>query len=335
MRFGAFTHEDWDAIWQPVRDRGNTVDKSAVSELGSWSGGIPLLVASALELVIEINPPTATLTNTEVRTACTRIEQERPDTIRDIWEVCSPDHQQVLIDATRRDVPDGEMPHPMRSEIETLGFGSTEGGHVRFRSRCIEVHATRCSSGLADLRRLFAASEAYEANLPRVLQLRLEQLTGVDQEIERCIAYAIRDLAEDPRRTLDGARGITEAAVNVIWQMEGLTGLESIPDAWRDVWVTKQGVGLPQGGDSLPVERGPQVGLVRTISGRTATYFRVAQAVSKQTSALLDQVNDYGNFVNHRSGEPARFGPACSMCITAVELLASLAIDLQRRQGNA
>ena len=155
----------------------------------------------------------------------------------------------------------------------------------------------------------------------------------VSNGLKNYIKSAIQDLGEKPEQVLDRARGITEEAIKFILQTEGLTG-EAFPEAWKKLWVETLGLSFPQHFDPLPTDRGPLCSVIRHITGCTPNYRRVAKTISRQSSVLLDQMSSFGNLRNHRHHEETRFGMACAMCFTAIELLSSLAEDVEPEKPN-
>jgi len=67
--------------------------------------------------------------------------------------------------------------------------------------------------------------------------------------------------------------------------------------------------------------------MLRHITGNTQKFFPVTRRVCRETGALIDQINDFGNFRNHLRGDELSFGIAAVMCHAAVELINALARD--------
>ena len=200
-------------------------------------------------------------------------------------------------------------------------------------NRSIEPPAKKSDSGLLDFTSFFGSAKAYEANMQHVLGLRLDQFRGINTELEEGIGYAIRDISEDPLSVLERVERIFDTAINVIWRVEEIQGRIEIPQSWKEVWKKekereRKTLILPKIEPLDTTNRGSQVRIVRIMTGRQKGFGRVAKVTLQQTSILLDHLLGCRNLKSHSKGEQVRFGSACTMCFVAVELLASLAVDL-------
>ena len=324
---GVFADSDWDDLWKPFGDRSITIENGAKTELGNWTGGIPPLAVAVLrDLFDQLNNGT-TLTRAALVAAAEVVTSA--EVVGVLWEDCSGELTDAIAEATRRSVSVDELQRDDVAQAEIRGMATTIKGEFRIASRIIEQFAQKRSPSIQDMTRLFGREEHFNKSMPRLLELRLAQVTTVDADLTRYVRRAIDDLRkEKPKLVLDSARGIVEEALRVIWQTENLDGKKRLPGDWLDTWTKTQGLAIPSGIDPLPTDRGEQLRVVRHIAGNTSYYRRVAQVVSRHTVMLLEQVNSAGSFRAHPHGEDARYGAACAMCLTAIELLASLAADL-------
>lgn len=328
---GAFDDADYDALWAPFGTRGIQVEPGARTELKNWTGGIPVLVTTVLGGLYDAVANGTTLAANDVIDSAKSLAVDCADTVGDIWDDCDPELRTLLTESVGRELGEGEMPPLQRRDAELRGFAKVSAGKVQIASRIIADYARQQSSSVQDMTRLFGTEVSFNRNIRRVLELRLAVVPTVDNALTQYVRHAIRDLPdEQPNHVLDTARGIVEEALRVIWCAEKLDTQTRFPQAWQDTWKNNRGLTLPAGMDPLPTDRGEQLRVVRHIAGSTKDYSRVATVVSRHTVMLLEQLGSIGNFRAHTHGEGGRYGAACAMCFTAIELLASLAADLGR-----
>lgn len=306
---GKFDDNDWEPVLAPFGARNISFEAGAETELKNWSGGVPVLAARLLDRQFEDAADGATVSRDAVVESARDLVHS--DVVADLWDDCDGELKSQLAE--------GDVQQARQHEVRTRGFDNC---------RIITDFASTQSVGLQGMTRLFGTEDRFNANIKRMLELRHDQVVSIDASLRRYVGYAIRDLADEPNKVLDSARGIIEEAVRVVWTHESIEGETNFPADWRDYWVTTCGLDLPDRLDPLPSDRGLQVRLLRHVAGCTQTFPRVpGVTVSRQTVSLLEQVGSCGNFRNHRQSEDTRFGVACAMCLTAIELMASLAAD--------
>ena len=327
---GPFEDQDWDDLWKPFAEKTISVEQGAKTELRRQTGDIPVLVTGILQNLHATAVKNSKLTNVDVAECCETFHADLPDAIRDLWDDCSIELQGLMAEAPSGELKKENVPQPLRTEAESRGLTRTEKGFLRVQCRIIAEHAKNMACGVQDMNRLFGSKENFDQNIRRLLELRLGHYVGCDERLQRYVGYAIRDLADEPRRVLDSARGIIEVTLEVCLSAEGVKTGEALPKIWKEDWERTNIKGVPNNFDPIPNDRGQLCKFLRHITGREVRYIRVAKKVSRHTSLLIDQVSSIGNFINHREWEAPSYGLACSMCFLAIELMASIKRDLSK-----
>jgi hypothetical protein len=327
---GPFEDQDWDDLWKPFAEKTISVEQGAKTELRRQTGDIPVLVTGILQNLHATAVKNSKLTNVDVAECCKTFHADLPDAIRDLWDDCSIELQGLMAEAPSGELKKENVPQPLRTEAESRGLTRTEKGFLRVQCRIIAEHAKNMACGVQDMNRLFGSKENFDQNIRRLLELRLGHYVGCDERLQRYVGYAIRDLADEPRRVLDSARGIIEVTLEVCLSAEGVKTGEALPKIWKEDWERTNIKGVPNNFDPIPNDRGQLCKFLRHITGREVRYIRVAKKVSRHTSLLIDQVSSIGNFINHREWEAPSYGLACSMCFLAIELMASIKRDLSK-----
>jgi len=324
-----FGESDWPSLLKPFEDRNIVIRQGVQKELVNWTGGIPVFTAALLRQLYETSTDGSTIEPNQVVDSAAAIASGDSLSIRDLWEDCTGDLQNLITDCLNRTVKGDELTHAQRRELERRGFAGIDNNTLSIRSRMLEAYAQHESPCATDISRLFRNEADFIRNMQHVLELRLNQIPIFDASLTRYVRYAINDLSDDvPNRVFDSARGISEEATRVMWVAEGLDGLSELPPDWLDTWTKKQNLTLPDGMSPLPTDRGKQVRVIRHIAGCTDHFRRVGSVITRHSVMLLEQVRSASNFRNHNSGEESHFGAACSLCLVSIELLASLANDL-------
>ena len=301
---GTFEDLDWDDLWKPFAEKTVVVEKSARTELRHQTGAIPVLVAGVLQNLHAVAVKNSKLTRVEVAEYCKTFYAALPDAIRELWDDCSIELQGLVAEAASGDLRQDNIPQPLRSEAESRGLLRAEKGAIKVQCRIIADHAKNMACEVQDMSRLFGSKGNFDQNIRRLLELRLGHYEGCDERLLRYVGYAIRDLADEPRRVLDTARGIIEVVIDIILSAEGVKSGGDFPKDWKETWENKNINGVPDKFNPIPRDRGLLCSFLRHISGRETRYVRVAGKVSRHTSLLIDQVSAIGNFINHREWKP-------------------------------
>lgn len=326
MQVSAFEESDFEEFWKPFEVRSITVEKGARTDLITRTGGIPVVVSGMLKSLFDEFPDKGKITQTDLATLSDNYVHDHVDVLNDLWEIRQ-QLQDITIDATTGEAAASSYQRADIEECEARGFIKRSAGKISSYSTIIAKFAESKSSTVLEINRLFARKSGYEANIKRLLELRLNQIEKCGGDLKKYISHAISDIDDGPVRVLQNARTIVEEALKIICETEAI-----IPgDPIRDEWLTKlqtQGE-VKDRNKFFPVERDGQVFILRWICGCDNTFrLKLTENISKQTFYFLQFIHGFGNYLSHRGAEAPAMNFAILMCQTAIELAESLANDL-------
>jgi len=327
LQVGSFTDHDWDGFLEPFKSAGAILDRSAIKEIGNWSGGVPVLAAAMAQGLFDGARNGVTISKQQVDGVAEAMIEERRDLLAALWEDCPIELQTHLADLAKGDVSLSEVPDRQRRDLELRGLAHASGNKLRSSCRLMARYAKHQAEGVADLRRLFGDAKRFEANIRSLLELRLTQVRGADPKLRGYVERAIRDLQPEPVNSAVWARSIAERALDLIWEAE-LPPDRRIPEEWVEEWK-QSGETLHWLDDSRrpPSRRGAQCNILRLMTGSDRVR-AVARFLTKPTFLFVDHVQSVGDFGQHRAGSTVVVGTAAAFCLSAIGLCENLARDL-------
>jgi len=326
MQLAAFEESDFDDFWKPFEDRYITVEKGARSDLITRTGGIPVIVSGMLKLLFDECPDKGKIAQADVAELADKYAHDHVDVLNDLWEIRQ-QLQDITIDATTGEASASSYQRADIEECEARGFIKRNTSKIANYSTIIAKFAESKSSTVNEINRLFAKKSGYEANIKRLLELRLNQIGSCGTDLTRYVSHAISDIDDGPVRVLQNARTIAEEAVKVICSMETIIPGEPIREEWL-LKLQSQGT-IEDRNKNFPTDRGQQVMLLSWICGCDRKFqIKLTSKVSKQSFYVLRSLNEFGNYAAHRGAEEPAMNVAVLMCQTAIELVESLATDL-------
>jgi hypothetical protein len=327
-----FQEEDWEDIADAYAGR---LDGAAVKEIKNWSGGRPDLVAALLDHVLN-EAGDAAAGKPEVDAKAAAMARGGSHALEALWRDC-PDAVRgdvVRLVSSDEAITDGDR----RGFLIDNGIAAPSGGKLRLTNGLMKELARSRGSDVTDVRRLFDGADAFSSNVRSVLELRLAAVPGGDPELRRLASRSFGEVPDDPSGCLGRARDIAERALALIWAAEAPDG--KVPEKWIEVWkhAGRQLDWLPSN-RRLPSldKRGDHCTILRLATGND----RVDPVVARLTKAsfiLLEHVVNVGNHRNHRDnigGPGASLGMAVAFCFAVIELIESLARDLEPRRSGA
>ena len=320
---GCCADHDWSGFLDPFKSRGITPDNSARKEIINWTGGVPVLAAALAEQILTEVSDAVTISKPHVDRIAEETAEERRGLLEALWKDCSTELRSDLASLANNNVSLSEVPDNRKRDLELRGFARASGKNLRSSCRLMAQYAQQQASEVANLNRLFGDEERFNSNIQSLLELRLEQVRGVDPKLKSHVEKAIRDLQPDPANSVVWARSIAERALDLIWDAELKQG-KSLPEAWESV-----GIEFDERGGRLPKGRGRQCGILRQITG-TDEHDLVSEYVTKPTYLLVNHLHSVGNFGQHKEEGTATVPIAASFCLSAISLCESLARDLAK-----
>lgn len=329
VQIGSFDEEDIQDFWTPFEKRSIEIEPGAKTEFKNQTGGIPVFVAGMLKKLYESASEGQKITQRQIVELTKDFCRESQDAIVDIWEDCSLELRNLVVNACTGEASTNAYPNPLIEQALFRGFLKKEGNHLKSLSRVMEEFAFSQSSIVQDMNRLFANKTDFEKNIKGVLELRLSQVNNISNELIDYVKHSIRDMDDGPKLVLDNARGIVEEACKFITKTEGIEIDGRLPTEWIERWRSTNVYGPPEDIDPFPSDRGKQIRALSFICGCDGRYIKLSKKISRQTFTLLRNINEIGNFSNHSLGEKVLAGTAIVLCITAIELIESMSRDCE------
>ena len=318
---GCFEEHDWSGFLDPFKSRGIILDNSARKEIINWTGGVPVLAAALAEQILTEVSDAVTISKPHVDRIAEETAEERRGLLEALWKDCSNELRSDLASLANSNVSLSEVPDNRKRDLELRGFARASGKNLRSSCRLMAQYAQQQASEVANLNRLFGDVERFNSNIQSLLELRLEQVRGVDPKLKSHVEKAIRDLHPEPTESLVWARSIARCALDLIWTAE-LPADKSLPHNWKfpSDWESVKG-------GHLPPERSYQCGILNIITG-TDKYPRVSEFVTKPTYLFVQHLYSVGNFGQHMEESTVSMPIAATFCLSAISLCESLARDL-------
>jgi len=322
---------DWEEFLRPMQEKKIIIDSVTKREIIAWSGGIPLLAAALMRELFRETVEGSTLSQSDVARIAERIVFSQSQLLSALWSDCSDEIRSDLALAAEQGIPQNQVPHSRKSELERRGFIQATGDILKPACKIIEKYACIRTSGVNDLRRLFGVSNAFEENILGTLELRFAQIPHIDPIISNYVLKAIRDISPTPEGSLVWMRSIAERSLELIWKKELPHDL-SIPLSWINKW-RESGEwrdNLLDAGRRLPRSRGEQCNILRLATG-TQNSHPVTQYATKSTYILVNHIKSVGDFGQHPGSQDLiNIGIAASFCMSAIALCESLYNNLNR-----
>lgn len=326
VQVGAFEDSDFDLILQPFEDRKITFEQGAKTELKAQTGGVPLFVAGILKDLYEGCSDNSRVTQADIVAAA---RADRCDAVNDLWQDCEQELRNLLVNAAAGEATADSYSTTLIDQAAQRGFAQKEGSKIKISCRIIGEHAKSQATKVHDMNRLFAKREDFESNAKRLLELRLAQTTKEFLQLINTVKITINNMDDGPAIVLNNARMIRDDALKVICSKEGLTPGGALPTGWHETLLEQAN---DRDKDRLtnifPTDCGNQIRVLSWLSGCDSRYKnKLTKTISRQSFYILRNIHEFGGFLNHRNGEEPSVGTAILLCLTAIELLDSLARD--------
>ena len=146
--------------------------------------------------------------------------------------------------------------------------------------------------------------------------------------LHRYINKAIEDIPDYPEVCLQNIRGIIDCALELIWNVE-LGSDKEIPSEWFDYWSKRERGGVDMFARTFPKKRGYQIRLLQLMTG-TQDSVAKATKVTKNTYALANALQGFGDYGQHLEGTTVPTGVAVAAVTMCIELAACLTEELVR-----
>lgn len=329
IQLGALEEQDYDEFWKPFEMRSITVEKGARTDFITKTGGVPVIVTGLLKPLFGEFPDGAKISQVDVSAFADRFQRDQIDVLNDLWEIRQ-QLQDIVIDATTGEASTASFQAADIEECVTRGLIKKNGGKISSNCMILAKFSESKSTTVHEINRLFGKKAGYEANIKRLLELRLNQVDKCGSDLTKYVSHAISDIDDGPIRVLNNARTIAEEALKIICTTEAIAAGEPLREDWL-IKLQAQGI-IEERNKIFPADRGQQVMILSWICGCDRKFqMKLTSKVSKQTFYVLRSLNEFGNYVTHRGAEEPAMNVAILMCQTAIELVESLSNDLVQR----
>ncbi len=321
--------EDWSELVLPFKGRSVELEPGARKELVNWTGGVPLLASALLHALWDAPEVCdgARVNNEVVNAVARALLVQEPQLLQAIWDDCSPEEQATFADIASDRVPSVMAPPKDRiASLVARGLVEKDDGSWRTCCRLLKEHVKGQLTTSTSLHGLFGTAADYEANIKRVLALRLEQVRDADLQLLTWVEKMVRDLTE-PSVVLGHVRTLVNKAMLLAWRAELPSG--DIPAEWSNDWSR--------------VEQNPPRGRVDALSaGAKFKALRLMAdprragktRLSRSTIFLLDFLHTVGNYGQHQGErldeEEVSQGLAVAVSMSAIHLVEQLTRELAR-----
>ena len=334
MKVAALVESDWPSFLEPLKTAGHTLDESAEREIINWTGGVPVLVCALLRKLLDQGAKRS-LSEKEIDQAARELLKELPETLKRLWDDCSPDLRTDL-DALARgiDIKSADLSHARRDAIMDRGFGqiTKRGKGLGASCKLIQHYAKGQAPVRTDLGRLFGNPDDFETNIRSLLELRLNQIASlsVASNLFKYVGNAVQQIDPDqPEDALAWLQRIVECALDLIWESE-LMADKKLPPEWVEEWESAY-VNFQAPGGKLPKTLGQQLNILRLATG-TASTKRRTRCVTKKTYLSIDHLKSVRDIVDHSSEYPeikkVSMSFVVAIILDAISLLENLADEL-------
>ncbi|QYX63127.1 hypothetical protein K2227_12965 [Shewanella putrefaciens] len=308
-----------------VNSCGLEYEKGALTELYSSTNGCPIILLEVLNHLLDCNRGKK-VTHIEVQEAASNAYDFIENYIDALWDDCAPATQELIRLISEKGDADNFTSEDRQSVIEK-GFARKSGSKLIKPSHLLQRYLQSRRDEGGSLDRLFGSKDAYRANFNNVIAKRISQIPSLDPDLSRYLQRCVEDLPKHPEVCLSSIRGIIDRSFDLIWNIE--FGGKIVPNDYFVTWASN-GVSLdiqvfktnfPQGARRLK--------LLKLLTGSEQSA-SLAKSVSRSTYFAINSAYPFGDFGQHLEGEDIDLALVYSAVLLCVELVASLARDIQK-----
>lgn len=308
----------------------------AIKELINQTGGIPVVLLEVIR-VLKRDHICESITAGLVQKVAKSTEVGLSDRILPaIWNSLSQDVQeryQILLDAG--ECPAAEIVLTLQKKMTRNGLARVDKGTLNVQSKILGKFVQSLTRGKQKMQFLFGDEDSYRANMRSVLECRLKSIKNVDNKAYNLITKAIGELAEDPTDCLNNLQRILDIITDKIIVLE-FSGGEEFPtevvDYWKpqmypdEFWMKR----FKQEDFRISKDTTKRIQILQMLTGCRKGWELKSKYCSKDTYLLLQTILAFRHRGQHSALEPMFHGPAFALLLACVELMASLARDLDK-----
>lgn len=332
VRVGVFDDEDREAIYKAS---GISFFPEARKELENYTSGYPVLFLSLINEIVHMHPEQGA-DNDTVNRAVQFAIQKVQGYLSYLWDDCSQEAKDARCHLCKTESLERSRTSPeTRIELNERGFIKESKDTLKKACRMLDFYLENSGVDTGGLERLFGSEDDYLKNIRGLLELRLKQCDYLDERLVTLLKHSIEDIPNNPDVCLVYMRQIVDRSLDLIWDAE-LGGNRDIPSEWFQDWNSngEKGAESYWKGTFPSVKRGHQIRLLQLLTGTDKTGPK-AKYVSKNTYALANAAQGFGDFGQHIEATDVPVGVAVAAVTVCLELAACLAEELPHSKDKS
>lgn len=330
VKVDKFDEHDKESILAAVSDL--SLSAGAIKEIENWTESYPPLYLEFINQLIKLDLKTE-ISNDNINEIANSSIDIITSILSELWRDCSEASKNLYLHLIENnEVLLSEAGVDDKNSLFEKGFVTQEGNKIHKACRLLEKYAATLSGDISSMTRLFSENENYSDNIGSVLELRINQVKGIDEKIKKYIYRSIEDIRSCPEDSLTNVRNIIDRSLDLIWLAE-LGEKREIPSEWFKYWEFRGEKGLEYWHKKFPSKRGHEIRLLHLITG-TQNSVAKAKHVSKNTFALASALHGFGDFGQHLDGASVPIGVAVSSIMMSIELASLLTSELNIKENK-
>jgi hypothetical protein len=333
LPLGCFHTNELADVVKPLVAAGGQCDANALTEILGWTGGVPLLTAALCGQIASETDGKCALKRVHVDRAAEHLDGR---CVEMVWRELGAELQNDFAEIARKGADDGlqcgDMDASRANELQSRGLVTQNNGKLRSAVRLLARHAVRVTNPMPELRRHFGTQEKFMSNVQALLDLRLSQVVGLDENLKYRVSQIIRELCH-PDIAMEIMRGVFDQTAELVLKAD-FPG-NSLPPAWVTEWEQQGSLNRND-----PKKRNREFFEHRVPSSRANRKWllkllieakpRPRTRLRSATFRLMDQIYEAANYGEHAAeiGEKIPMSFAISACSSVVELCHHLVEDL-------
>ncbi len=325
---GRFDETDLDDLLLPTKKRDICFDSAALKEFIHETGAYSVLTIGLLHQLYDQVTDNDEINGEKIKKMGEEASEIYREILSELWEDCPMDIRSDFAALAKGELSINDILEDRQKFLENQGFVKISKNKIKATCRIFQRYYGKADD-VTYMRRLFSSREGFKGNIKNLLELRLAQLTGGNNDLINDIQRAVRDIQPSPSYAIKWARTIVSRALDIIWEKELDQG-KYIPEAWINDWKKSEEERFWKpyyNSRELPPELGYQCALLDKITG-TRYNRQAAKYVSKSSYTLVSFLNSVGDFGQHQN-EDVTLGYAAAVCFAAIELCDNLSRELK------
>jgi hypothetical protein len=310
-----FTQEELREFLEPLSQAAGGLAAGVETEIGNWTGGMPVLVAAVCQALAD---KPGSISTAVVHGAARHVLEHHVDLVEALWQDLDVQIQTAFVALVRA----GELPRTelaaAAAKLLNTGLAIELAGKIKVRCRLLAEFSAARGEDLTAMTVLFAARGDFERNLRTLVDLRLNHIAFSDSDLRDFITNAVDKVAQ-PKVCLTAMRGIAEQALTLIWKNEAPNG--EVPHFTSDKALT-----FIQKCDrnKLPVDLARQCQCLDFLTDQRNGV--TPGKVNRKIFCLVSHLKSLGDLGQHQGGMSFGLPFSALACLSAVQLAEEMSV---------